>query len=397
VLEDVVRGHLRSDRPIGVMLSGGLDSGAIAATLARLAPARKIYGFTVVPDTGEDSESERPYVEKLAARYPNLEIVVVAKKSLTPLDPYWRESFSAIGLPLASMPLAARRLALSAAAAERGVGTLLVGDTGNLTFTRDGAEAFADLARAGRWLQLAKEIRLAAKSGDAGAAAIFRRWVLRELVPEPALTAIEKWRGRLQPAVRRESYIRDDFAASIGFAQRLARQGYNPTSQSIMHEGHRIAAFLEHLQSPWAEAFSLHNQRLGIETGAPLRDRRMVDFSLSVPSTQYLRNGVRRWLARRALADRLPPEIVERTFNYVPFPDLLQWTGSWREAALENLEVLEQSETVRRCIDIPRIRKTLSEPLPASQLGDRRLEYTLFMPDALHVGDFIRWTEGANR
>ncbi len=41
VLAQVLEGHLERPEPIGVMLSGGFDSGAIAATLAMLAPQRE--------------------------------------------------------------------------------------------------------------------------------------------------------------------------------------------------------------------------------------------------------------------------------------------------------------------------------------------------------------------
>src|SRR3569623_2417110 len=42
----------------------------------------------------------------------------------------------------------------------------------------------------------------------------------------------------------------------------------------------------------------------------PYADRRLVEFTLGIPETQYMRGGEDRWLARRVLADRLPVSVT---------------------------------------------------------------------------------------
>jgi asparagine synthase (glutamine-hydrolysing) len=53
---DVVRDHLRSATPVGVMMSGGLDSSSVAATAARLLKpqGKRVVAFTQVPRAGFD-------------------------------------------------------------------------------------------------------------------------------------------------------------------------------------------------------------------------------------------------------------------------------------------------------------------------------------------------------
>jgi asparagine synthase (glutamine-hydrolysing) len=56
LLERVVRDQLRSQTPVGVMMSGGLDSSTVAATAARLLAPRgeRLAAFTEVPRSGFD-------------------------------------------------------------------------------------------------------------------------------------------------------------------------------------------------------------------------------------------------------------------------------------------------------------------------------------------------------
>ena len=64
MLESAVESHLMSDVPLGVFLSGGLDSSAVAALTARIR-GDKIQTFAV--GYGEEEFSELPYAKQVAA------------------------------------------------------------------------------------------------------------------------------------------------------------------------------------------------------------------------------------------------------------------------------------------------------------------------------------------
>src|SRR5439155_11182972 len=51
----------------------------------------------------------------------------------------------------------------------------------------------------------------------------------------------------------------------------------------------------------------------GIDVRDPTADRRLIEFCLSVPTEQFFRGGVLRALGRDALADRVPPEVLNET------------------------------------------------------------------------------------
>jgi asparagine synthase (glutamine-hydrolysing) len=66
ILEDAVRMRLVADVPVGVFLSGGIDSTALVA-LATEASERPVHTFTVTFD--EERFSEAPYAAEVARRY----------------------------------------------------------------------------------------------------------------------------------------------------------------------------------------------------------------------------------------------------------------------------------------------------------------------------------------
>ncbi|MEA3052525.1 MAG: hypothetical protein QOG72_1428, partial [Sphingomonadales bacterium] len=51
---------------------------------------------------------------------------------------------------------------------------------------------------------------------------------------------------------------------------------------------------------------------VGLEAREPLLDHRLVEFSASLPANMRLRGGTGKWLMKRALASRLPDEILNR-------------------------------------------------------------------------------------
>ena len=67
LLTEAVARRMVADVPIGALLSGGIDSSAVVATMARLGSGR-VSTFTIGFD-GADGYDERPFAEMVASRY----------------------------------------------------------------------------------------------------------------------------------------------------------------------------------------------------------------------------------------------------------------------------------------------------------------------------------------
>jgi asparagine synthase (glutamine-hydrolysing) len=136
----------------------------------------------------------------------------------------------------------------------------------------------------------------------------------------------------------------------------------------------------------------------GVQLRHPLRDRRLVEFTLALPETLFLQQGVRRWFARQVLKDRLPAEILDEMRPGTQSPEWYQRMTAHRAELMAQSERLFGSALAARVIDLPRLRRLINawahDATPASRPS---FAQAIAVDRALHVGRFIRWVEGANR
>ena len=70
----------------------------------------------------------------------------------------------------------------------------------------------------------------------------------------------------------------------------------------------------------FAEVWAQTGARYGLAFAFPLLDRRVVEYSLSLPSELFLRGGFRRRPFRDAMVDVLPERVRLRHQKYQSFP-----------------------------------------------------------------------------
>jgi asparagine synthase (glutamine-hydrolysing) len=131
-----------------------------------------------------------------------------------------------------------------------------------------------------------------------------------------------------------------------------------------------------------------------VQTRCPPVDVRLVEFCLALPEDQYLRDGQPRWLLRRAMTDRLPPEVLRNQKRGLQVADWFERLGAIRPQIMEELARFEQSELARRVLDLARLRQ-LVQQWPQAGWGEMRvyLDYHRILQFGLMVGRFLRWFE----
>jgi hypothetical protein len=133
--------------------------------------------------------------------------------------------------------------------------------------------------------------------------------------------------------------------------------------------------------------------RRGLVRYSPLSDLRLVRFALGLPSEQRWRGLYSKIVIRRALYDRLPAEILERTdkadFSHVLLPDIAQ-----RQASMGTLVSL----TARGVIVQAEALRTLERLWLAVRAGDPRT-YTMVWTSwtLLALEEWSRWADRAVR
>lgn len=331
----------QNGRPIGISLSGGLDSAAVAAVAASQTSA-SLHSFSYVFDELPECD-ERAYIEAVVSDC-GLQATAISGDDKWPLSD--RATWPVLRDFVYADPFVRLPLAVMAAAQQAGCRLLLTGHYGDILFA-GGQYWLLDMARQGHWRQLAgiflryhTDIRCRQDVWEYG---------LRPLLPRRARQAYRRWRPRSlaaaagtaaqHPALHPRLIQRADLEArrrqTVGEAAFPAPgqwPRYRHLTLSVIPQG--IAA-----------ARQLYNQH-GLEAVDPFLDRRLVEFAMSAPADQLGRPHRSKWALREAMRNDLPVSVRERRHK-TRLLALLERGLREREQATVH-DILAQPEIVRR-------------------------------------------------
>jgi asparagine synthase (glutamine-hydrolysing) len=366
---DAMRGQLdravacrlrRTNVAIGAHLSAGLDSSIVTATAARqLAPAR-LVAFTAVPtypvaDRRGEIADEGPLAAATANLHANIEHIRVASSAGSAVALMDRQ-FQLFERPILNPSNALWSEAINDAAQARGIGVLLTGQIGNFTISHDGFQQLPMLLRGGNWRPLFALLRRLSRRGFGvkGLAAT----TLGPFVSPAVWNRVSRLAGRDLPlgsysALRTEAFDQlgvDDRAKARNFDL-----SYRPWADSVAMRlwGMKrvdLGVYNKGTLAGW-----------GIDLRDPTADRRLIEFALRVPVGQYILEGVPRSLARRAFADRLPPEVIgEHRRGYQGADWHVQMAATRGDVAAE-LDSFVRCAGANAIIDVERLKVALDD------------------------------------
>lgn len=400
VFSEAVRCRLRSVGEVGVMLSGGLDSSSVAAVAARelAGEGRRLVAFHAAPREGFSGPvregwvaDESGDVRAIVSPYENVDLHIERSGSRSPLD-CMDELFRAAGGPVRNPNSLAWVEAIYARAAERGVRVLLAGHKGNSTISYTGLRSLRDMARRGQLGYVLREVNAVARVRGLSPRSVLKEQVLLPLFPPPLLRAYSWLRGNRRSTPIWEttaSAINPRFAAQMNVEQRMrAMNSAILKTDTAGGDEYRRGVLMSAADGP--DVHQGFRARFGVETRDPTADIRVIEFCLSIPGSQYLHNGQSRWLIRRAMRGYLPDAVLDRTTRGSQAADWTEWLPPLRGRLLADLEQMERSELACRALDLPRLRRLLTEW--PERLGIEHLEeYNLMLLRAIELGRFILW------
>ncbi len=402
-LDQATQSRLRGvNGAVGSHLSGGFDSGAVTATAARLlAPSGgKVIAFTAVPREDYDGpdpkhrfSDEGPLAAATAAMYPNIEHVLIRSGHMSPLEGLDR-TFFLYERPILNLCNAVWGRAINQAACERKLSVMLLGQMGNATISYHGLQLLPELLRSGRLIKLAREsAKLVANS--------HMHWRGPLKIAFSPFMPVWLWR-RMHGILL--GYERDVLHYSAIRAERLAEFDLAAIARQRDHD----FSF-----PPAKDGFALRLRILGPEYGAnhskgalagwgidrrdPTADKRLVEFCLSIPTEQYLADGVTRALAKRALADRLPQAVLDEPRKGYQAVDWHEGLTTARLDVAAELDRLASCGPAAKMLDLDRL-KALVKNWPKSGWEHRDImrPYRLALLRGIGAGFFLRKASGAN-
>ena len=354
VFSEAVRCRLRSLDTIAAMMSGGLDSASILATVKQLLPEmpdKEFNTYSAISDHPEccvESQCIHSLTKDLGTRahfvsVPSFQgmvsvedLIEVAWSKAHPVD-------NDILLP-AMMCLAASR---------RGDHILLNGVAGDLT-THAPIRYQAELLRDGHWLRAWDECKSASYNNTyLRGYSFFWLFLLSSwtaYMPAGLKSLVSRVRREASPLSK--TLINPSFARKL----RLIERSRSETAQQAHTRPRNIReAHLHALYSPSGITSGLMGfgrvaGRYGVELRDPWADKRVVEFFLGLPLRYKVRDGWTKYLLRTAFAPNLDERVRWRLGK-----EHLGWTFKCRlmdEAHKRVCDTIEQGfDAVREYVD----------------------------------------------
>ena len=332
-LRDSVRAHLVADVPVGVLLSGGVDSSLLAA-LAAEESGEQLRTFSIGFE--ESSFDERVDARLLAERYGTRHRELVLRPDAALLLPALAEAFDEPFADSSALPT----YLVSQLAAED-VKVALSGEGGDELF--GGYYTYqADLLalRTARMARIARPLveRLPVSSSRTSFDYKAKRFVRAAHLPP--LERHHGWKEIFSPDVRAEltgrrhdwdpvDILRERFGETAG-AELLAR----------LQDVDARVYLVDDLLVKTDRASMAHS----LEARVPFLDPAVDSFAAALPTRMKLRRGAKKVLLRRAAGPLLPPEIARGRKRGFSIPAAAWLRGELAPFAREVLS----SDTLRR-------------------------------------------------
>ena len=332
LFRDCVASHLMADVPLGMFLSGGIDSSAIAAVMSQLV-SEPIKTFSVA--FAEREANELDFARTVAQAYhtDHHEIVVSPAEFFAALPGLVYQEDEPLAHP-SSVPL----YFVSKLAREH-VKVVLTGE---------GADEL--LAGYNKYRVTAYNLRLGA-AYERFTPAPVRRLVKQQI---EKLNGANRLRQKLQrtflclPAATRDLYF-DNFAV---FSPQMQRQLFAPDTLATLGDDDPYRTALAYIAN--SDADNLLDQLLAadiqsylhellmkqdqmsmaasIESRVPFLDHKLIEFATHLPVEMKLRGTTTKYILRQAMQGVLPPEILTRKKMGFPVP-----VGAWFRGAFKHI------------------------------------------------------------
>lgn len=319
MLESAVRSHLMSDVPLGIFLSGGLDSSAVAALTAKIR-RDKIQTFAV--GYGEEEFSELPYARQVAAhiRSDHHEVRLSREEFFDSLPRLiWHEDEPIVWPSSVSLYFVARL------ARER-VTVVLTGEGSDETLA--GYTRYA-------WTLFNSRMDRSYRALTPG---FLRRWLRTSIGNAPFSAALHRKLEHtflMRDGASWPSFYFDNFYAAFSdteFSQLLTPEALETAGQAYdgsMGPWDRSSGDLLHrllytdINSYLIELLMKQDQMsmaASIESRVPFLDHALVEYTARIPADQQIKGMAGKFVLKEAVEDLLPHDIIYRKKMGFPTP-----------------------------------------------------------------------------
>lgn len=369
VFFEAVHCRLRSKENVGIMLSGGLDSASIASVAANMLrnENKKLYSFTSIPIAPCDDHpqyyipDESKEVELLSKHCGNIETEFLkfeGKNCVSDME----EVISILEQPYKTFRNMYWMKGILEQGKKKKCRIMLNGQFGNFTISYGNFYTYyRTLFTQGKFITIAKEIMALSREINMPVPQVIRK--LKDVFIPYFIRRIHHLVTQKNENMFKNVIINMEMVERWNIKKRLRAAGYNQIviPYNTMQKEFGIVlnpCVLSHLGTMESK-LSLAN---GLVIRDPSRDKRVIEFCLSLPVSQYVRGGKQRILIRRAMEGSLPDEI---RMNFAhrgiqSYDWRIRLEPDWQTAVKEIKEIMGDP-LISKYLDTEKLRKICTE------------------------------------
>lgn len=323
----------RSHRPLGFEVSGGLDSSALFGMADQMQrqgrlPAPDLAGYTLDTEPGTRSDEMRfvRAVERQTSR-------PITRVPIFSPDFAWTRQQARQDRDFPIFPNTFMLIGLAERMASVGSRVIINGQGGDVWLGGSQAyyrEALTSFDLPGLAYSLKADV---AALGLPDALSLFARRGLFDLLPDGFKTLVRSRRpARTPDPLDSHDWLSRDMRDELIARKARFEQAHSgiPPRQLYKVRKHGFPFNVLCL-----EMMARLTARTGTEYRAPFMARQFIEFSCETPEWIRLRGGVAKYIHRLALADVLPPEVVQRRDKAIFDPTFTRYENAVRQFCLE--------------------------------------------------------------
>jgi asparagine synthase (glutamine-hydrolysing) len=369
VFEAAVRARCAgSTRPVGVMLSGGIDSASILVTASR---THAVQAYTT-------TFPGHPFDESQYAR----DVLNVCTVPSTMLPAAQRPMSSTIAsarrwCDVPSFPNGSSDDLLDTA--RRHVEVMLTG-LGGGEWLGGSDHHCADLLRTLRLGQLVRQIRANQRIDATDGVRGLARATVWPLIGAGLQQRIRRVRGMIGDRVG-APWIDPELRERVNLDDRVDSTARTPPFPTCAQRD----IYRQAVSGPWAYALEACARTMashGLDGRYPFHDRRLIEFALAIPEAQRWRGTQHKWILRQAMRGRVPDSVRARVV-----PD--DYAFLFRDAVLRHADLFAKPLAIARrgWADGSRVLAGLHELRAKARAGQTcgRLSWWLWMVVAIEI------------
>ena len=364
LFSQIVKDQTRTNSEVGILLSSGLDSSAVACIAAIILDEykKKLYSFTSVPLQEFESKKEDYYISNETS---GVELLCNHYKNIIPTYDWYegKDAFSEVDylyslleIPYKSTQNLVWLDDILGKARQCGCRTVLTGQYGNITISFGDIMMLLDYdLLKGKFKKFFKEFTAYSKKYHFSRKK-FMKFYFKRVVS--SVNFLSNYKANFYTDV----YVSPKKAEQFNTKSRFKKLDLN-SQKMRLNEFHSLQKSMKNkvALSQMGESETKFGLMHGIIMRDPTRDKRMIEYCMSIPIELFVSNGIDRKLVRGYMQGIVPDEILKVVFRRgLQSADWLHRLGKRWDTIYEEIKTACIWEGVSSYLDKEKLENLLS-------------------------------------